>query len=185
MSDSEQILDAIETRLIEARGEITALQAARSALAGSTHSTRSRPRANSRSSGPRRAPMSRSTTRTAPSNGAASLPVAAAPKAKDVQAAKRSPSVRPPRARPLGDDAIESLLRERADGLSAAALTKLTGASHARVTARLRGLEQAGQARSSGTRRTSLWRMVTNEERVAERAAELEKAQGLNEVSNS
>ncbi len=184
MSDSYQILAAIETRLIEAREEITALQAARGALAGSTHSTRSRPRANSRSSGPRR-PHVRSTTRTTPSNGAASVSAAAALKAKDAQASKPARSARGPRARTLGDNAIESLLREKADGFSAAALTKLTGVSHARITARLRDLEQAGEARSSGTRRTSLWRMVTDEERIAERAAELEKAQRLNQLTAS
>lgn len=79
---------------------------------------------------------------------------------------------------------IERLLSEKPEGLSAAALSKLTGASYARVTARLRELEQAGEVKSSGTRRTSLWRMVT-EERVAQRAAELENAQDQDESTAS
>lgn len=73
---------------------------------------------------------------------------------------------------------IESLLSEKADGLSAAALSKLTGASYVRVSSRLRALEQAGEVQSSGARRTSLWRLVSDEERIAERSTELEQTQG-------
>lgn len=184
MSDSQQILAVIETRLIEAREEIAALQAARGVLTGSTQRTRSAPRTNSRLGGRRRTGVSRSTTGRAPANVAAATLVAPA-RAKNALAAKRSPSTRAPRAQTLGDGAIERFLRENADGLSAAALTKITGASHARVTARLRDLEQVGEVRSSGSRRTSLWRMVTDEQRIAERAAELENAQHAQTTSRA
>jgi DNA-binding IclR family transcriptional regulator len=71
---------------------------------------------------------------------------------------------------------IEGLLRESAEGLSLVALTRRTGVSEARVAERLAALERSGEARRSGPRRTSLWRLVTDEERIAERAAELARA---------
>jgi DNA-binding IclR family transcriptional regulator len=71
---------------------------------------------------------------------------------------------------------IEGLLRESAEGLSLVALTRRTGVSEARVAERLAALERSGEARRSGPRRTSLWRLVTDEERIAERAAQLARA---------
>lgn len=127
----------------------------------------------------RRVRVSRSVPRPAPSNVATSVAVATAPEA--AAAARPALSARAPRTRALPDGTIESLLSEKADGLSAAALSKLTGAGYARVTARLRDLEQGGKVKSSGARRISLWRMVTDEERIAERATALENAQGPTE----
>jgi len=167
MLDSQQILGVIERRLVEAGEEIAALEAARAALGGSAQTNRSARRARGRSRGVRRVRVSRSVPRPAPSNGATSVAVATAPEA--AAAARPALSARAPRTRALPDGAIESLLSEKADGLSAAALSKLTGAGYARVTARLRDLEQGGKVKSSGARRTSLWRMVTDEERIAER----------------
>jgi DNA-binding IclR family transcriptional regulator len=71
---------------------------------------------------------------------------------------------------------IEGLLRESADGLSLVALARRTGVTESKVAERLATLERSGEARSSGPRRTSLWRLVTDEERIAERAAELARA---------
>jgi hypothetical protein len=71
---------------------------------------------------------------------------------------------------------IERLLRESVDGLSLVALARRAEVSEAKVTERLNALERSGEARRSGPRRTSLWRLVTDEERVAERAAELARA---------
>jgi hypothetical protein len=62
------------------------------------------------------------------------------------------------------------------NGLSLLALATRTGVRDAKVRERLRELERAGQARNSGKRRTSLWRLVTDEQRIAERAAELARA---------
>jgi hypothetical protein len=59
-------------------------------------------------------------------------------------------------------------------GLSAVAIAKRGNSSYGRVRSQLRDLEAAGRIRSSGSRRTSLWRLVTDEERITERAAELE-----------
>jgi hypothetical protein len=60
--------------------------------------------------------------------------------------------------------------------LSLVALARRAEVSEAKVAERLATLERSGEARRSGPRRTSLWRLVTDEERIAERAAELARA---------
>jgi hypothetical protein len=51
----------------------------------------------------------------------------------------------------------------------------VSNASYRQVLDPLRELENAGPVRRTGTRRTALWRLITDEERIAERAAELER----------
>ncbi len=68
---------------------------------------------------------------------------------------------------------LEMMLRESGSGLSAVTISKRSNAGYNQVLGLLRQLEGTGQVRRSGTRRTSLWRLVTDEERIAERAAEL------------
>jgi hypothetical protein len=97
---------------------------------------------------------------------------AARPAAK-ARPAKPSPKRR---RRELDPGQIEALLRESEDGLSLVALARRAAVSEAKVAERLSTLERSGEARRSGPRRTSLWRLVTDEERVAERAAELARA---------
>jgi hypothetical protein len=80
------------------------------------------------------------------------------------------------RRRELEPGQVEALLRDSEDGLSLVALARRTGVTEAKVADRLRTLERTGEARSSGPRRTSLWRLVSDEERIAERAAELARA---------
>ena len=58
--------------------------------------------------------------------------------------------------------------------MSAGALAEQAGAGYGRVLALLRELEAAGRVRRTGARRSTLWRLVTDEERIAQRAAELE-----------
>jgi hypothetical protein len=106
----------------------------------------------------------------APSSKPARSAAAAAPKAR---AAKSSPRNR---RRELEPGQIEGLLQESEDGLSLVALARRVGVSEAKVSDRLRSLERSGEVRRSGPRRTSLWRRVTDEERIAERAAELARA---------
>ena len=79
---------------------------------------------------------------------------------------------RPVEVLPAGK--LEAMLREAESGLSAITISKRSNAGYGQVLELLRDLERAGQVRRSGTRRTSLWRLVTDEERIAERAAELE-----------
>jgi hypothetical protein len=69
---------------------------------------------------------------------------------------------------------LEAMLREAEDGLSAIAISKRSNTGYGTVVELLRELESAGQVRRTGARRTSLWRLITDEQRIAERAAELE-----------
>jgi hypothetical protein len=68
---------------------------------------------------------------------------------------------------------LEMMLGESEAGLSAVTVSKRAHASYRQVLVLLRELEQTGRVRRSGTSRTSLWRLITDEERIAERAAEL------------
>jgi len=68
---------------------------------------------------------------------------------------------------------LETMLSESEAGLSAVTVSKRAHASYRQVLVLLRELEQTGRVRRSGTSRTSLWRLITDEERIAERAAEL------------
>ncbi|HXO06798.1 MAG TPA: hypothetical protein VN880_02130 [Solirubrobacteraceae bacterium] len=60
-------------------------------------------------------------------------------------------------------------------GLSANAIAQQVGAGYNRTLKLLRELEAAGQVRRSGSRRSTVWRLITEEEHIAQRAAELER----------
>jgi DNA-binding IclR family transcriptional regulator len=69
---------------------------------------------------------------------------------------------------------LEAMLRDAEGGLNAVAIAKQAGARDAQVRGLLRELEKAGRVRRTGTGRASRWKLITDEERIAERAAELE-----------
>jgi DNA-binding Lrp family transcriptional regulator len=69
---------------------------------------------------------------------------------------------------------LEAMLRDAEDGLNAVAIAKQANARATQVRDLLRELDEAGQIRRTGAGRASRWRVVTDEERIAERAAELE-----------
>ena len=184
MSYIPQLLESLDRRLDELTTEIGALEAARAALDGrsgdapSRTVTRTTPRTSTR-----RRPSTR--TRTAPAATPASAPAdggnaAPAATAKDVaMPVARKPRRRAaPRARrsaaPLDTGALERLLADTTAGLSAGAVAERAGAGYDRVLALLRELEAAGQVRRTRARRSTLWRLVSDEERIAQRAAELE-----------
>jgi hypothetical protein len=72
----------------------------------------------------------------------------------------------------------EQLERSLADvvtsGLSAGAIAQRAGVGYSRVLALLRELEASGKVRRTGTRRSTLWLLITDEDRIATRAAELQ-----------
>lgn len=68
------------------------------------------------------------------------------------------------------------MLAVAASGLSATEIAQEAEAGYNGILALLRRLESAGRVRRTGSRRTTLWRLITDEERIAERAAELERA---------
>jgi hypothetical protein len=105
-------------------------------------------------------------------------PRSTAPRPANQTARRPRPAKSSPRARrrELEPGEIEGLLGDSEEGLSLVALARRLGVSEAKVTERLTTLERSGEVRKSGPRRTSLWRQVTDEERIAERAAELARA---------
>jgi hypothetical protein len=152
MSTLDQIRESIEARITELQSDMTALVAARAELHGT---------------------------------GATETTGAASPDRPIRQSTQRTPDepARPPRQRSrsakstkeLSAAALEGLLDGDEAGLSAITISKRSHAGYRQVLGLLRELETAGQLRRTGTRRTSLWRLVTDEERIAERAAELER----------
>ena len=194
MSSSAEIALAINRRLAEARQQIESLEKARAALSGETvqtRRTRRRPAraqnasaraASARAAGsmPARAAVNRAPAAATPTPAPASAETTRETRAAKAPARATAPAVparpRRRRARELEPGQIEALLRDAPGGRSSAAIAKETGVSDAKVRQRLRELQSAGEIRSEGARRTSLWRLVGDEERVAARAAELEQA---------
>ncbi|MGA2011738.1 MAG: FaeA/PapI family transcriptional regulator [Solirubrobacteraceae bacterium] len=64
-------------------------------------------------------------------------------------------------------DQLQPLLAESGSGRSAR-IAERAGASYSRVLALLRELESAGMVRRTGSRRSTLWLVITDEERTAQ-----------------
>lgn len=188
MPDIPQLVAAIDGRLAAIAAEITALDAAKAQLAApraggqapavtpDAIATRSRRSASRRRLPPPPQRPESGTGRRAPE------PVEAAQDGRSLVTPRRSTRTRPstvtrsPRGvGVLGAEALERLLAHASEGLSANAIAKQAGAGYARTLKLLHELEAAGRVRRSGARRSTAWRLVTDEERIAERAAELER----------
>ena len=83
-------------------------------------------------------------------------------------------TARPRATRAVAPAALEELLGAT-DGMTSVALANLAGARRLNVLALLRELEGQGRVRRSGQRRGTRWHLVTDEDRVAARAAQLAK----------
>jgi hypothetical protein len=208
MSFTDELIATLDERIAAAEAEIAALRAALGALRGAGSreraGTRGRPPATPAAPAPRRPrgrpPVARPATPAPPAARPATPAPTPAPAAEHhppsdpelatvtrpqgaVAAPAPGPAVapappRPPREDAPGAEPVEAMLAESPHGASAIALAKRTGIGYNRVIELLRGLEAAGTVRRSGTRRTSLWRLVSDEERIAERTAELERLAG-------
>jgi hypothetical protein len=189
MSDIPQLLAAIDGRLVDLAAEITALESAKAALdrprsvrrssAGATDATTARSPAR-----PRRPRRASSPTPTEPAaSGATPEPVISVPDGRSPTTPKRSTTrkaaangTRRRRAgAAIGAETLERLLADTSAGLSASAIAQQAGAGYDPTLKLLRELEAAGRVRRSGSRRSTVWRLITDEERIAERAAELER----------
>jgi hypothetical protein len=84
---------------------------------------------------------------------------------------RRAPSRRRRGAPPL-PEAVEQILTN-GDGLSAPAVAEQAGASRDQVLGLLRELETARRARRSGRGRGTRWHLMTEEDWIRERAADL------------
>jgi hypothetical protein len=76
-------------------------------------------------------------------------------------------------------ETLEQLLADTSAGLSANVIAERAGAGYNPTLKLLRELEAAGEVRRSGSRRSTVWRLVSDEERIAERAGELERRSGM------
>lgn len=187
----DQIRESIEARLAELKNEITALQAARAALHGNNAI------ANTTTASPLRAakPRGRRTSTVAGGGhgadgaaetsggpggeapGAAASQTPTAPAEAPLKPRRRTQSKSPQsrkRSEVLLAGKLQAMLSEADDGLSAIMIAKQSNAGYNQVRQLLRELEDSGHIRRTGTRRTTLWRLITEEERIAERVAELE-----------
>jgi len=102
--------------------------------------------------------------------------------AKPAVAQPQPPAAKPRRRRQkmqvITEEQLQRILSGSADGLSTAVIAGQGNADPAQVLALLRKLESAGQVRRSGERRGTRWHLMTDEHRIAERAAELAARSG-------
>ena len=192
MSDIPQLLAAIDSRLADLAAEITVLETAKAALDGPrtigrspagasdamTARSRRRPRRPRQTPSPKAIePAASGTTPesviSVHDDGSTTTPKRSTRKA----AAK---GTRPRRAGgAVRTETLERLLADTSAGLSANAIAEQAGAGYNPTLKLLRKLEAAGQVRRSGSRRSTVWRLITDEERIAERADELERRRSI------
>jgi hypothetical protein len=188
MSHIPQLVAAIDRRLADVAAEISALDAARVQLVAprtgrqtrtiTTDATtaRSRRRTARRRVTPALAPVQPATASRAVETVKA---VPDAPSSVTSRGSTRRSPVTARRAR-RGDGAVpvatlELLLADTSAGLSANAIATQAGAGYNGTLRLLHGLEAAGRVRRSGSRRSTVWQLITDDERIAQRAAELER----------
>ena len=188
MSDIPQLVAVIDDRLTELAAEITALESAKAALDGARTVDPSPARAanamTSRSPArPRRPQRTGSPLPAEPAaSGAAPKPVtsvrhdagAVSPTRSTGKAAAKRTRRRRGRTA-VGAETLERLLANTSSGLSTNVIAEQAGAGYTAILKLLHELEAAGDVRRSGSRRSTLWRLITDEERIAARAAELER----------
>ena len=187
MSDIPELVAAIDGRLADIAAEMAALDAAKTELAaprggGQARANITKPRAtrpSRRAVRPRLTPShkaqepriasgeseSATATRDAGSTVAPKRPVK-----KRVSTVRRRR-----RGSAVGAERLEELLGDTPTGLSANAIAHQVGAGYQRTLMLLHELEAAGQVRRTGSRRSTVWRLITEEEQIAKRAAELER----------
>jgi hypothetical protein len=173
MRTTQEIAESIDNRLRELNDEIKTLDAARVALDGRDRPSRRRPAAvtKRRSSAPRASSPAKASTQ---SKREASAHVVSEPSSRPTKRARKTSR---PRARRTSSvitaDRLESLLSGKG-ALTTSALAEQAGGNRDHVLRLLRDLETAGRIRRTGQRRGTRWHAITDEDRIRERAAELE-----------
>ena len=174
MRTTQEIVESIDNRLRELNDEIKTLDAARVALDGQENRPFERPPASVTQ---RRKPPAgvRSRTNTpAQSRRATSAEVSAESPPRSRKRVRPSSRARARGAlKAIPADGVESLL-SASGSLTTSALAEETGGNRDHVLRLLRELETAGRVRRIGQRRATRWQTITDEDRIRERAAELE-----------
>jgi hypothetical protein len=155
MRDTEEVLTTIDGHLKTLEAEIAVLERARGALA---------------------AEAVRPTNRSGAANGSVPTREPATKPRKRRQTAATTRRRRRARSsvasEHVSSDRLEQLL-STGEGMTTTALTEETGGPRDRVLALLRELEAKGRVRRTGERRSTRWHAITDEDRIARRAAEL------------
>jgi len=174
MKTTDELVQAIDRRLGELKDEIKTLDAARVALDGRENRPSMGPPASV--TYPRKSPprASSHTKRSAPTRREIPAEVSAETARRARKRARTTSRARGREAlRAVADDLVESLLIENG-GLNTSALAEKSGANRDHVLSLLRELETAGRVRRTGQRRSTRWHVITDEDRIRERAAQLE-----------
>jgi hypothetical protein len=144
------IVTGIDRRLAEAKAEIAQLEGARQAL--------------SNGAAPSATPTPRGTQ-----------PKTAPPKTAPRKTAVRKTAAR--RAARRGHEVVPAgkltALLDGSTGMSTPELAKATNGKPDQILALLRELEKTDQIRRTGERRATRWHLITDEDRIAARAAEI------------
>jgi hypothetical protein len=155
----QEIVTNIDARIAELESEIQPLLEARLALLNSSQTPTPATRRQT------------STPKPATTPAAKSAPPAETPK----PALKRRPrrAARRVKVDPVPSGKLISLLGS-SDGMTATALAKEAGGNANQVRVLLQELAQAGDVRRTGERRGTRWHLITDEEKIAARAGEIE-----------
>lgn len=157
---TQDLVTSIDERLAQARAEIASLEAA--LLAFATQPAPSRPRRHARRQ------SASATAARAGSRRARSTSTTTHAHFTPARARKTGPG----RAVDVDAARLQALLGDH-DGLTTTAIADHTGANRIRILAVLRRLETDGQIRRTGVRRSTRWHTITDEDRIAQRAAQL------------
>jgi membrane protein involved in colicin uptake len=191
MLDSQEIIISIDERLAQARKEIASLEAALKAMSKrranggapapalrrSKGTAKGETKAATAEGTPAKAEMKAATAETTPAKAEtkaapAKTTRAHGPKSRS-RATRRAKSAKRTDVVPAGK--LVSLLGA-GGGMSTADLVGQTGGDRQQLLTLLRELEAAGEVRRSGERRNTRWHVITDEDRIAARVAELERA---------
>lgn len=181
MPDIPTLVALLDARLDQLADEISTLEHARATLQANTVITAPAVTAGASTHAKRRRRLTPQSTVPAPTVAPPSTPEGAAPAegptAKSVgprRGAVAKPTKRARSGSSLSVEQLQQLLGDAAPGLSAGAIAQKAGAGYNRVLAQLRQLESAGTVRRTGSRRSTRWLLITDEDRIAQRAAELQ-----------
>lgn len=177
MKTTDEILKSIDNRLRDLRGEIETLSAARAAL----HPGRARPAAQQRTPAARAnglqgiGPTSADTVGEPVEVVARKTGEAAAKRGARTtgRAARRNGRAKPQRSANVVTTDRLNLLLVGTEGLATSEIAKRANGGHDQVLRLLRELEASGRVRRTGNRRGTRWYMITDEDRIKQRAAEL------------
>ena len=186
MPDIPQLVAAIDGRLAEISAEMSTLDAAKAQLAAprtvspapgvavDAIASRSPRRAARRGVTPTPGQPERSLRRRVSERVKATRDAGGAATPQRSTRTRTTAATRP-QSGAVQAESLARLLADTPAGLSANAVAHQAGAGYGRTLKLLHELEAAGQVRRSGARRSTVWQLITDEDRIAQRAAELER----------